>query len=614
MRLTAARIGDVKVAASVGHRAIGGLMIVVALAYLLHFVPRGWMPHDEGMLGQSADLVLQGGLPHVDYVEPYTGGLSWLHAALFRLTSVDLLNVRWLLFAVASGTAWLVYAITRRYLAPTGAALATWVALGWSFPNYFAGLPSWWLLIGALSCVWALIRYTETGRWRFLVAAGLAVGVAIAVKQTGIYLLVALVLSVLYDGGRPSGSRSGLAQVEGLVRWAVSITVLVFAAVILAPRIFAVEGLYLFCPAAACAVVLFLPASRKQSSSVRSALMAASVTMAAAALPLACLLIPYAIRHRLWDFVYGSVVLPRRRLTFASMDMPGAWAVVTGLPLLALTLLAASSRPGSRSVYAKWLLWAAACLLPIAALWHVSSYQLIWQSARLFAALLPLGICWRLVTGPCRHPEKRPVLFASAAMLAWTSLNQFPFAAPIYFCYVAPLVVVTAIVAAGAGSVPGRVTMLPWAVMLLLFAVLCANRGYIQPLGRFHEPLRFNTALDLPRAHLRVSDGDAWTYRRLAFSIERRLRGGQLIAGPDCPEVYFLVGLTNPSGKLFDFFSDDRSADGGTDAIGAWLKGDVIVLNHEPSFSVAPSNTLSDGLRREFPHGEDIGRFEIRWR
>src|SRR5580698_3781933 len=113
-----------KVAASPGHRAVAGLMNIAALAYLLHFVRRGWIPHDEGMLGQAADLVLRGGLHHVDYEEPYTGGLSWLYASLFRLTSVDLLNVRWLLFVAAACAAWLTYAIARRYLHPTGAALA----------------------------------------------------------------------------------------------------------------------------------------------------------------------------------------------------------------------------------------------------------------------------------------------------------------------------------------------------------------------------------------------------------------------------------------------------------------------------------------------------------
>jgi hypothetical protein len=613
-----------KVSASPGHRTLGGLMIVAALVYLLHFVPRGWIPHDEGMLGQSADLVLHGSLPHVDYEEAYTGGLSWLYAALFRLTSVDLINVRWLLFGVACWASGLVYAIARRYLHPTGAALATWVALGWSFPNYFAGLPSWWLLICALACIWTVIRYTETGRWRFLVAAGLAVGVAMAIKQTGVYLVVALVLSLLYDGGRSNRALSRpaargerpAAPVEGLARWGAAVTAIVFAAAILTSRIFDVEGLYLFLPAAACAVVLILPRGwRSESPLARSPLPVVVVAIAAAALPLACLLVPYLIRHRLWDFVYGSVLLPRKRLAFASMSMPGPSALIAGLPLLALTsLAAASSRLGTWSVPAKSLLWTAAFLVPIAALWNVFGYQLIWQSARLYAALLPVGVCWRLALDRGPHPEQRPALFTSVAMLAWASLNQFPFAAPIYFCYVAPLAVVAAITALGTGAGPGRVTLLPWAVMLLLFAVLCANRGYVYPLGVFHGPLRFQTPLKLARAHLNVSSGDAYVYRRLVFSIERQLHGGQLVAGPDCPEVYFLSGLTNPSGTLFDFFSIDTTDPSTNDDIGAWLKGAVIVLNHEPSFSPAPSAKLSERLRREFPYGEDIGRFEMRWR
>jgi hypothetical protein len=567
------------------------------------------------MLGQSADLVLRGALPHVDYEEPYTGGLSWLYAQLFRFTRVDLLNVRWLLFVAASWVAWLIYAIVRRYLNPTSAALATWVAIGWSFPNYFAGLPSWWLLVCALACLWALIRYAETGRWRFIVVAGMVAGIAMAFKQTGIYLLVALVLSLLYRDRRSDRASSGWAGVERRVRWSAAVTAIAVAAAILVPRIFAVEGLYLFCPAAACALILVLPFERRPASSrPHSPLAVVGVAMAAAALPLAFLLFPYVIHHRIWDFVYGSIVLPRRRLAFASMEMPGKSAVVTGLPLLVLTWLAASSRPASWSVLVKSLLWAATILVPIAAVWNVFSYQLVWQSSRLYAALLPVGICWLLASGRVQRPEQRPVLFASAAMLAWASLNQFPFAAPIYFCYVAPLAVVTTIIAAGTGSDLGPVPMVPCAVMLVLFAVLCANRGDIHALGVLHDPARFNMPLKLSRAHLNVSDSDASVYRRLVFSIEHHLHGGQLIAGPDCPEVYFLSGLSNPSGRLFEFFSNDSTDPGRNADLGVWLGGDVVVLNHRPSFSPAPSDALAERLRREFPYGEDIDRFEIRWR
>jgi len=604
-----------KVAASRAHQTVGVIMIVAAVAYLVPFVPRGWIPHDEGMLGQSADRVLRGDIPHIDYQEAYTGGLSWLYAAVFRISGVDLLNLRWFLFAAASWAVCLMYAIIRRYLRPVGAALATWVALTWSFPNYFAGLPSWWLLICALACIWAMIRHVETQRWRYLVAAGLAVGLAMAIKQTGVYLLVALVLSLLYDAGWATRLSSRFAYLEHVARWGAAACAIAFAAVILVPRIFRAEGLYLFLPAAACALVLFLPVDRRSESSYRhSPLTLVCIVTAAAALPLVCLLIPYIIQHRLWDFAYGAVILPNKRLAFASAAMPGAWAILSGIPLLWLVFAARHSAFDSWPTFLKSLLWTAAILLPIVALWNKASYQAIWQSARAFAALVPVGICWQLVSGQIQQREQRPILFVSAAMLAWASLNQFPFAAAIYFCYVAPLVVIAGIAAASAGSRRPRHMMVPWAVMLLLFAVLSANRAYIESLGVNHAPRRFDAALNLPRAHLKIADDEAEVYRRLVFFTGRRLRGGELIAGPDCPEVYFLLGLINPSGTLFDFFSEETAGRHERDDPTAWSKGAVIVLNHAPHFSPAPSRTLTARLRREFPHGEDIGRFEVRWR
>jgi hypothetical protein len=77
-------------------------MIALSLAYLVPFVPRGWIPHDEGMLGQSAERLLRGDMPHVDYQETYTGGLTWLYAAVFRFGRIDLLTLRWTLFAGAA--------------------------------------------------------------------------------------------------------------------------------------------------------------------------------------------------------------------------------------------------------------------------------------------------------------------------------------------------------------------------------------------------------------------------------------------------------------------------------------------------------------------------------
>src|SRR5262245_6101114 len=410
--------------ASKGHQLAGALMLVVALAYLVPFVPRGWVPHDEGMLGQSADQVMRGKLPHVGYEDAYTGGLSWIYAALFKISGVDLLNVRWMLFGLAAATTWLVYAITRRYHGPIGAAFAAWVALAWSFPNYFAGIPSWWLLACALACLWSIVRFVETQQLRYVAGAGLAAGLAVVIKQTGAYLMVALGLSLVYGGGL-THARSRFSYLEQLARWGSAAAAIMLASTILSPRIFQAEGLYLFAPAATCAGLLLLPRIRDRSATGwKSPLASACIAGVAAALPVVLLLLPYALRSQLGDFVNGAFVLPQKRVAYASYLMPGVGAVVTGAPLIALGL--ASARLGfiTRLLVSRVLLWAVALALPIYALWDVRSYQFIWQSARAIATLLPIAICWRLASGRVQQPEQRAVLFASAAILSWVALDR----------------------------------------------------------------------------------------------------------------------------------------------------------------------------------------------
>jgi hypothetical protein len=550
------------------------------------------------MLGQSADRVLHGALPHVDYEESYTGALTWLYAAAFKVRGVDLLNVRWLLLGAACVALILTYAIARRFVPPAGAAVATWVALVWSFPNYFAGLPSWWLLVCALWCAFAFMRYGETAQIGYLAVAGLAAGLAVTIKQTGLYVAVALFTSIVYAVGPPF-----LGKVIAPLTAALP-------AVALGPRIAQAEGVYLFLPVLACSAALFMsPASSRPAGTTRGWLAPMAVAGLAAAAPVVVLLAPYLMRHRLWDFVNGAILAPQKRLAFASMSMPPAWLIVTAAPLVAIAFFEPVRRMVARSKAASIAVWIAAIGLPAAALWNTTAYQAIWQSTRAFAALLPIGICWRITSERQQAEAGHAVLFMSASLLSWLSLNQFPFAAPIYFMYAAPVAVLAALAIARDVGTLGRKTMLPWAAMLVLFGVLSANRGYIQNLGVEHQRSAFDTPLDLPRAHLQVGDGDAHVYRTLVSLVGSHFHGGQLVAGPDCPEVYFLTGLVSPSGALFEFFSG-----AGEEDASRWLRADVIVVNHEPWFSPKVSDGLMADLRREFPMGERTGRFEIRWR
>jgi hypothetical protein len=582
------------------------LFVVAAIGYLWPFVPRGWVPHDEGMLGQSADLVLHGATPHVDYEEPYTGGLTYVYAALFRTAGVDLLNVRRLLFIAAAATSWLLYLIARRYLDPLAAAVAVWVAVSCSFPIYFAGLPSWWLLLCAVVELWGMLRWAETRSIRYLLLAAAAAGVGVTIKQTGVYLVVALGLWALYDtGARRSGASAAL---DRAVRWSAGGAALIFAAVMLAPRLLAPEGLYLFAPVAATAIVLFAPRTDpSRGDTSPSPVSLALVAAAAAAAPIIVLLITYARDHRLAEFINGVIVLPQKRLAFASRGMPGALAIVAAIPVVAL--IATASATTTRRSIAFALMWLAAVALPLAATRYLPAYQLIWQGGRGLAVLIPVVLAWLLLSGRVADPRERSTVFAVATVLAWASLNQYPFSAPIYFAYTVPLVVIGAVTAAGALSQSAMSLLLPVAVLFGAFGIAIADRGDLYTLGHADADVRLRARLNLPRAHLVVSDGDARVYRQVVSSIVGRLRGGTLVAGPDCPEVYFLVGLQSPSGTLFDFFSESEPDDAAR-----WVKGDVVVINHRPEFSQPPSDRLIDVLRREFVWGEQFGRFEIRWR
>src|SRR5215472_10644479 len=64
------------------------LVWLISASYLATHVKRGWVPHDEGTLGLSAERVLEGQMPHRDF-DDYTGGLTFLHGLAFRVWGIN---------------------------------------------------------------------------------------------------------------------------------------------------------------------------------------------------------------------------------------------------------------------------------------------------------------------------------------------------------------------------------------------------------------------------------------------------------------------------------------------------------------------------------------------
>ena len=155
------------------------ILWAAGVAAILLVVQRFWIPLDDGTLAQSAERVLGGELPHRDFGDPYTGLNAMVGALAFRLFGVELSSLR--IPLAAAFAVWLpgVWLVARRFAGPTVAVAATLLAAAMSVPAYPAAMPGWFGLFAATWGLWALLRYLDEGRRRWLVAVGATAGVSI---------------------------------------------------------------------------------------------------------------------------------------------------------------------------------------------------------------------------------------------------------------------------------------------------------------------------------------------------------------------------------------------------------------------------------------------------
>ncbi len=104
-----------------------------------------------------------GELPHRDFAELYTGGLSFLNAGVLWLTGGNLFWLRVPMFLLFLAYLPCVYLIARRFASPAVATLAALFAVAWGPPVYPAAMPSWYALYLAVIGAYFLVRHHETG-------------------------------------------------------------------------------------------------------------------------------------------------------------------------------------------------------------------------------------------------------------------------------------------------------------------------------------------------------------------------------------------------------------------------------------------------------------------
>jgi hypothetical protein len=597
------------------------LMFLLSAAYMAKELKRGWIPLDEGTLGQSAERVLHGELPHRDFDDVYTGGLAFLDAAIFRLLGPNSADLRYVAYVFFLAWVLAVFYVARRFVSVPVACAVTFLAVCWGYPNYAAPMPSWYNLFFATYGLAALLHYIETRRWVWLLLAGMCGGFSCTAKVAGLFFISAIFLFLLFRERVANQNQSATRKKTRLYPIFVYVCVLAYVGlllVLLRHKLNVVTFGYFFVPGSLVAAFLAWSEFRATPTTDRRfgfLIRELSIFSLGVLIPLAVFLIPYLRDGGVMDVFRGVFVLPARRFQYATLT-PIAIRFLGGVVIDTSLLWGVFLAPLR---VAKWARITVALVSPVAlmvAARYVSVQKCVWSVIwDLMPAAIIAGLAlllWQARGLTDAHSRQK--LFLLLSVTAGCSLIQVPFAAPIYFCYVAPLVVLSCAAVVSYVDFPSR-----WFLGVIYGSVLCyalfeVTPGFLYAMGNYYERDNQTHVLTLPRAGgLRVSPETAATYEALGRVIKDHARGEYLYATPDCPEVDFLYGFRNPARTLFDFVDDPV---GRTNRILHALHDrdvNIVVMNRQPDFSHAVPPDLLAALEKEYPEHQEVGHFVVRW-
>jgi hypothetical protein len=599
---------------------------VLSAVYVAVNLKHGWIPHDDGAFAQSAERVLNGELPHRDFDEIYTGGLAFANALAFRVLGVNLASLRIVLFAFFVAWVPAVFYIASRFAGAYVSAGLTLVAVAWSVPNYSAAVPSWYNLFFAIFGTAALLRYIDTRNRRWLFVAGVCGGFSIVVKIIGLYFVAAAILFFVFYEQSPVPSQNNASRTRDRFYPPAILTGLVVMAFLLARMILrgpASNGLiYFLLPP--CALMIVLASREFGTVPMRvghrfTAFFKMFLPFAAGTvIPVLIFLIPYLRSGTVPALVHGVFVLPTKRFDAAAMAPPALDRMRALVPIALLLSLAYCCGKKVRVLCGVVLGLYLGFILQFSAS-NLTAYGVGWHS---IARAIPLvtvvaAVYLGVPRLSCRldstRQERLMLLFS---MLAMTSLVQFPFSAPIYFCYVAPVLVLAASALFAFIPRPPHLALGVLMVFCLLFAVWRATPAFVSHMGHTPAPPHFQMeTLNLPRGgNLRIDSIQADVYEELIPFIQAHASGGFTYAGPDCAEIYFLTGLKNPTRTLFDSFDEPE---GRTERILRAIDAHhitTLTFNDQPGFAGKINQELEQAVQTSFPHSKQVGHFQVRWR
>ncbi|MBS1839402.1 MAG: glycosyltransferase family 39 protein [Acidobacteria bacterium] len=595
---------------------------------------RGWVPWDDGLLAQCAERVLQGQLPHRDFTDVYTGGLSFLYAASFRILGTNLDSIRWTLLLFTIFWIAAIYFLAKEVFTDWIAAGITLLAVAWSVPNYPAGLPSWYnLFFATFGAVCLFVWLKKPSAW-WLFGAGICGGLSFLIKSIALFYIAAVLLVFLFvEQTRSQTVRKKTPAYTAFLCTFLFATIAALAFLIRG-QLGLPEIVHYFLPAAA--IARLLVRGEFSGSSLGGSSVAASTDSGSSserfhflgrmiwpfftgfAAPLLLFLLPYIHAHALGALFNGVFVLPAKRILAVAIRQPPLIAFLPAIALFIAIVLGFYLKDQARRIWTL-LFFAVLAFVFMRAFLFPSSYQAIWKAAH---GLIPITVLAGTAAIIHYGRDRRSVrdyaqerVFILIALSAFCSLVQFPYAASIYFCYIAPLGFLAAALVIGLFRDPPRILLSLVVVTGILFGAVVMLPGGLFWLGRGYFPDSANHKISLPRAgNIRISAISAETYSNVIPFVRQHARGNTILAGPDCPEIYFLGGFRNPTPTMYEVFEDRASYPSRIQETIRANDINVVVVNLAAIDSYEYVRPLRAIASTEFKFSSRVGKFEVWWK
>jgi hypothetical protein len=574
-------------------------------------INKTWYPWDEGTLGQMAERTLAGQLPHREFVDTYTGGLTFYNAAIFWLFGTDLIWLRIAMVPFFVGFVVAMYYIGTHLLAPAGAAVLTLAAAVWTLPTYPAAIPSWYGLFLAVIGIAAILRWLETGRSRWLVGAGLAGGVSVVIKIVGAYYVLGVLLFFAFRAVSRCSGGWRRPRAAAFAPGAIALLVAGFTLSIVDPRLTSAELIAFLVPNVTVCLAVVALAFRSGATMGDLAEIARREVLpfvGGVLAPVMVFCVPYVVTGTLGPLIHDVIVAPRNRYQYAAQPPLSIGHLHSAIPfvlLFVITWLPRRPRDIAAGIVAVGYLVLA--FVPTRA--RADVY--FTTPARELVPLLAIAAAGVLVRS---RSARGDLLALLAFVMALMTLVQFPFAVTGYFFYVFPLVLLAAVALVTTADLQPRPMFAAVLVAYLITGALHVNVGLNDTWRSLTGAHRNLVELDAVRGRIDVPRSDAATFQAVDHLLAAHARGGYTVAGPDTPEIYFLTNLQNPTPMIFDFLSPPQDHDR------LILEGiarhhvTAVVLNSEPQFSPRYDDDLQQRLDSMYPEHQTIGAYDVRWR